>query len=203
MTEGPVAVPLQNVANSSQIQHLETVRIQQEHDLAALHSKYSEALNYLGMTHTHTQTQPHTHVHHQPNYQPTGECLETIDNLHEDINDMRAIVQQQSEMLAQYKMKDALDKKQLPCKKAQQHGVRQASCDSAFEWPLNDSCRVSEQGDTCACGMDEGEIETAAAHVEDHDHAVPTLEQQVTKLLVGADKAEGPFRHSCLFPWVF
>ncbi len=208
------AVPLHDVAKSSQIarlQHLEMQSRQQELELAALHSKYSEALNYLGTcclgfcAHTATTTTTTYPAH-------TGECLETIENLHDDMDSMRTVMQQQSEALAQHKCSSVhINTTKQSVSKGPPSSFphlgkstpRHLSCDSAFEWPLNDSCHESEQGgNSCASSMTyEVQIVECSSLVE--CDAKPSLEQQVAKLLVGADKAVGAYHQSCFLPFLF
>lgn len=52
MTDDRSAVPLHDVsvqAKLTRLENLELMTVQQEQELATLQSKYSEALNYLGM----------------------------------------------------------------------------------------------------------------------------------------------------------
>lgn len=123
----------------------------------------------------------------------TGDCLETIDNLNDDLGTMRALVKEQSELVA------AASEPKVVCMSRTKSTLRQMSCDSAFEWPIGKDLEGSESDDVRSVD----EPVTPLKHLELIDKLA--IQHKATAVLVAAASggSKTVYRNSCLLPWVF
>lgn len=127
----------------------------------------------------------------------TGDCLETIDNLNDDMAALRALVKEQSELVAA-----AREPKPVCMSRTKSTTMRQLSCDSAFEWPVGKDIEGGSESDDVR-SVDEPV--TPIKHAELIDKL--TIQHKATAVLVAAAASGGSkktiYRNSCLLPWVF
>ena len=128
--------------------------------------------------------------------------MEKIENLNDDVNVLRALAKEQSELVA------AAHEPKPVCMSRHKSvaGLRQLSCDSAFEWPVGKDLEdVTSSDESVDQSVDEPTTPTKHAGLIGDKL---TIQHKATAFLVaaastGAGSKRTIYRNSCLLPWVF